>query len=231
MSGTGFYTYLKDAIVRRLGTQPNGDSTIIVENEPNPLFNVQQNFNENFAIVYGVSGNVELKIKDNWRFKAGMNFTKGRSQLIVDSPNGTSAPLDTLVPLDHIPPRYGQAGLQFKKGRFKIEGIARFAAAKPFSEFAVTSAIFDDNKNLILDRGGSSDNIEFTPQRLDENGDLQHIGSLAWTTYNVYSSFKLSRQVTVNLAVENLLDTHYLPFSSGISAPGRNLILTIRGKF
>ena len=231
LSGTGFYTYLKDAIVRRLGTQPNGDSTIIVENEPNPLFNVQQNFNENFAIVYGISGNVEFKIKDNWRFKAGMNFTKGRSQLIVDSPNGTFAPLDTLVPLDHIPPRYGQAGLQFKKGRFKIEGIARFAAAKPVSEFAVTSAIFDDNKNLILDRGGSSDNIEFTPLRPDENGDLQHIGSLAWTTYNIYSSYKLSRQVTVNLAVENLLDTHYLPFSSGISAPGRNLILTIRGKF
>jgi len=33
------------------------------------------------------------------------------------------------------------------------------------------------------------------------------------------------------LAAENLMDLHYLPFSSGISAPGRNFILTIRGKF
>jgi len=231
LSGTGFYTYLKDAIVRRLGTQPNGDSTIIVENEPNPLFNVQQNINQNYATVFGISGNVEFKIKDAWRLKAGMNYTKGRSQLIVDSPGGTTPPLDTLVPLDHIPPRYGQIGLLYKKGRFKIEGIARFAAAKPISEYAVTSANYDINKNLILDRGGSSDNIEFTPYHLDDNGEIQHLGSLAWTTYNLYSSFKLNRHLTINLAAENLMDLHYLPFSSGISAPGRNLILTIRGKF
>lgn len=231
VSGTGFYTYLKDAIVRRLGTQPNGDSTILVENEPNPLFNVQQNVNENYAIVYGISGNIELKIKDNWRFKAGMNYTQGRSQLLVDSPEGIGSPIDTLVPLTHIPPRYGQIGLLFKKGPFKIEGVARFAAAKPINEYGVTSANFDANKNLILDRGGSSDNVEFTPYRLSEDGEIQYIGSLAWTTYNLYSSFKLSPQITINLAVENLMDINYLPFSSGISAPGRNLILTVRGKF
>lgn len=231
LSGTGFYTYLRDAIVRRLGTQPNGDSTIIVENEPNPLFNVQQNVNENYAIVYGISGNVELKIKDSWRLKAGMNYTKGRSQLIIDSPDSTVPPLDTLVPLAHIPPRYGQVGLLFKKGGFKIEGIARFAAAKPFSEYAVTAANFDANKNLILDRGGSSDNIEFTPFHIGDDNEIQHVGSLAWTTYNIYSSFKLSQKIIVNLAVENLMDLHYLPFSSGISAPGRNFILTLRGKF
>jgi len=231
LSGTGFYTYLKDAIIRRLGTQPNGDSTIIVGSEPNPLFNVQQNFNQNYAIVYGFSGNLEFKIKDNWRLKAGMNYTKGCSQLIIDSPGGMVPALDTLVPLDHIPPRYGQVGLMYKKGRFKIEGVARFAAAKPFSEYAVTGGIYDANKNLILERGGSSDNIEFTPFVLDEDGEVQHLGSLAWTTYNLYSSFKLSQQITVNLAVENLMDLHYLPFASGISAPGRNFILTVRGKF
>ncbi len=231
MSGTGFYTYLKDAIVRRLSTQPNGDSTIIVENEPNPLFNVQQNINQNYAIVYGWSGNIEFKIKDTWRLKAGMSYTKGRSQLIIDSPGGTVPPLDTLVPLAHIPPRYGQVGLMYKKGRFKIEGIARFAAEKPFSEYAVTSANYDTNKNLILERGGSSDNIEFTPHQLNENGEIQYLGALGWTTYNLYSSLKLSQQITVNLAVENLIDLNYIPFSSGIGAPGRNFILTIRGKF
>ena len=231
LSGTGFYTYLKDAIVRRSGTQPNGDSTIIVENEPNPLFNVQQNVNQNYAVVYGVSGNIEFKIKNRWRLKAGMNYTKGRSQLVVYEPGEALSVLDTLVPLDHIPPRYGQIALMYKKGPFKIEGIARFAAEKPFSEYAVTSANYDANKNLILERGGSSDNIEFTPYRFNENGEFQYIGSLAWTTYNLYSSFKLSSKITVNLAVENLMDLHYLPFSSGISAPGRNFILTVRGKF
>lgn len=231
LSGTGFYTYLKDAIVRRLSTQPNGDSTILVENEPNPLFNVQQNINQNYAIVYGVSGNLVFKIKDVWRLKAGMNYTQGRSQLLIPSPAGTNTTIDTLVPLAHIPPRYGQVGLLFKKKRFKIEGVARFAAAKPLNEYAVTAANFDDNKNLILDRRGSSDNPEFTPFILNEDGDIEHVGSLAWTTYNIYSSFKLSKQISIDLAVENITDLHYLPFSSGISAPGRNFILTVRGKF
>jgi len=231
LSGTGFYTYLKDAIVRRLSTQPNGDSTIIVENEPNPLFNVQQNVNQSYAIVYGVSGNLVFKIKDVWRLKAGMNYTQGRSQLLVPSPGGNVPAIDTLVPLAHIPPRYGQVGLLFKKKRFKIEGVIRFSAAKPLSEYAVTTANYDDNKNLILDRRGSSDNPEFTPFLVDDNGNINHVGSLAWTTYNLYSSFQLSKQISINLAVENLTDLHYLPFSSGISAPGRNFILTVRGKF
>lgn len=231
VSGTGFYTQLKDAIVRRLGTQPNGDSTIIVENEPNPLFIVQQNFNVNTAKVHGWSANMRLNLKDRWILKGGINRTIGRTTIDIENAGDSSPAQDTIVPLAHIPPMYGRLGLMYKSKRFRIEGVMNFAAAKPITEYAVTSASYNGNKNIVLDRGGTSDNPEYTPYYLDENGDVQYVGALGWTTYNIYSSLKLSKAISVDLAVENILDTHYIPFSSGVSAPGVNFILTLRGKF
>ena len=35
----------------------------------------------------------------------------------------------------------------------------------------------------------------------------------------------------INFAIENIMDTHYRPFSSGVSAAGRNFLMTFRTKF
>ncbi|HMO40105.1 MAG TPA: TonB-dependent receptor, partial [Saprospiraceae bacterium] len=35
----------------------------------------------------------------------------------------------------------------------------------------------------------------------------------------------------LNVGVENLTDLRYRPYSSGITAPGRNLILALRARF
>ena len=112
----------------------------------------------------------------------------------------------TTTPLAHIPPLYGMTSLSYTGKRFKVEALVRFNAKKPLSEYAPP---------------GSSDNEdEATPE-----------GALAWTTYNLYTSFKISEAFNVNLAVENILDLHYRPFSSGISAPGRNFIISVSGAF
>ena len=109
-------------------------------------------------------------------------------------------------PLAHIPPTYGQTSLTYKRNKFKIEGVINYNAKKPLSEYGPP---------------GSSDNEdEATPE-----------GSLAWQTYNLYSSFKLNEKYSVNLAMENIFDIHYRPFGSGVSAPGRNFIVSIRGEF
>ena len=109
-------------------------------------------------------------------------------------------------PLAHIPPTYGQTSLTYKRNKFKIEGVVSYNAKKPLSEYGPP---------------GSSDNEDrATPE-----------GTLAWTTYNIYSSFKLNEKYTINLAAENILDIHYRPFASGVSAPGRNFIVSVRGEF
>jgi hemoglobin/transferrin/lactoferrin receptor protein len=107
-------------------------------------------------------------------------------------------------PLAHIPPVYGSSVLTYTRDRFRIRGSVRFNGAKPLSEY----------------RLGASDNEELaTPD-----------GALAWTVYSLFSSYELNQRVRIQLGIENLTDLHYRPFSAGVSAPGRNFILSVYWK-
>jgi hemoglobin/transferrin/lactoferrin receptor protein len=116
--------------------------------------------------------------------------------------------IDTLEqPLAHIPPIYGKTSLLFKTDRIQLEGVVRYNDAKPLKEYGPV---------------GSADN---------EDEAITGVGTLGWTTYNFYSSYKFNDRLTFNFAVENILDTHYRPFASGVSAAGRNFIISMRGSF
>jgi hemoglobin/transferrin/lactoferrin receptor protein len=56
-------------------------------------------------------------------------------------------------------------------------------------------------------------------------------GSLAWYTLNLRGQYTLTDWLTMNAALENILDHHYRTYSSGISAPGRNFIISIKASF
>lgn len=62
----------------------------------------------------------------------------------------------------------------------------------------------------------------------DEKGNPY---SPAWYTLNFKMSHEISRGITVNAGVENLTDQRYRPYSSGLSAAGRNFIFSVQGKF
>ncbi len=107
------------------------------------------------------------------------------------------------TPLAHIPPTYGQAGLKFENTKYSLRAIYRYNGFKSIDDF-----------------GGSVDNPDLaTP-----------IGSLAWSTLNFYGSYHINPDLSLSLSLENLTDKHYRPFASGISAPGRNVVISIRGK-
>jgi hemoglobin/transferrin/lactoferrin receptor protein len=112
--------------------------------------------------------------------------------------------LDGNSPLAHIPPLYGNVGIKYQPGDFSVSGIWRFNAAKDLEDF-----------------GGSADNPEFATS----------VGSLGWSTFNVYTNYKINPLITVSVGLENIADTHYRPFASGVSAAGRNAILSVNGKF
>jgi hemoglobin/transferrin/lactoferrin receptor protein len=48
-------------------------------------------------------------------------------------------------------------------------------------------------------------------------------GMPAWETYNLKTSFTIVKGATLFVGVENILDTQYRLFASGINAPGRNI--------
>ena len=62
----------------------------------------------------------------------------------------------------------------------------------------------------------------------DKNGNPY---SPAWWTLNLMISYNLKNWATINFGLENILDNRYRPYSSGIVAPGRNLITGLRVNF
>lgn len=232
ISSTGFYTFLRDAIVRRSFRLPDGSNVVTLDDE---LLTTQANINAETARVYGFSGNIEFNIGDTWAIKSGINYTYGKSESRFE----LSENLDTLltVPMAHIPPMYGQTSISWtsKNKKLKLAAIAQYNGLKPAEDYNVSDVALDSNGDLVLKKGGSSDNIDlaYSHFEMDEEGDqvLVQDGSLAWTTYDLYTSWQISKKYSINLALENILDVHYRTFSSGVSAPGRNFIITFRGNF
>lgn len=228
VSATAFYTRLRNAIVRENFQLPDGASSFISQSD---TFFVQTNINADQARIYGLSGNLQLSIGKNWRLLSGLNFTKGRRAL-QQSDIGGGMSIDTLVPMDHIPPMYGRTSLQYQFGDLRFEAALRYNSRKKASEYAISSYRYDANCGLRAEREGTADNIE---QGVITNPadpcDSPFLGVYGWTTLNFYVSYGLNSLFTLNLGMENITDIHYRSFASGLSAPGRNIILAFRGQF
>ena len=52
-----------------------------------------------------------------------------------------------------------------------------------------------------------------------------------WYTLNVYSEYQIAQNWKATAALENITDQRYRPYSSGISAAGRNLIMALKYTF
>lgn len=261
VSATGFYTYLKDAISRRNAPLPDPTGTIPYEERfflaeydtlvstgqiDTTKYVTQANLNAENGYVLGFSGNVMLRLNRNFEIKASINQTLGRISYrdsIYNFNQDTQqeefiAKLDTLVPLDHIPPTYGQIGLTYKTDKLKLAFVTRFVGAKKVKDYAINAFFYNQTKERIdFDRSGSTDNIDegptdytFDPET-NEIISEEYLGTYAYTLLNLYADWQFSERFSLNLAVENIMDTHYRPFASGVSGAGRNFIIALRGKF
>ena len=56
-------------------------------------------------------------------------------------------------------------------------------------------------------------------------------GTPSWYTINLYYSYKLDDNFTCSLGIKNIFDMHYKTFGSGLSASGRNFILSLYSNF
>jgi len=222
LSGTAFYTYLRDAIVRTDFPLPDGSFTLQLEDEN---LSTIANVNAENAFIYGTSANLKINFTNTLSLHSTLNWTYGR-QLFVYQDRVTDRELK--VPLSHIPPLYGRTSLKYENKGFSIEGVLRYNGAKMLENYAVRSVQPDPlDRGLVFLRDGTSDNLEQTP--LCEE-DTFCLGTPAWMTYNLYASYQLN-SFTLQLGMENITDVHYRSFASGVSSAGRNLILALRGSF
>jgi hemoglobin/transferrin/lactoferrin receptor protein len=108
-------------------------------------------------------------------------------------------------PLDHVPPLFGQTSLRGEFKKLRVELWAQYNGWKRLRDYSPSG----------------EDNLQYaTPD-----------GMPAWWTLNLRAAYQFSRFGQVQVALDNLLDRHYRYFSSGVSAPGRNLSVTLRGNF
>jgi hemoglobin/transferrin/lactoferrin receptor protein len=108
-------------------------------------------------------------------------------------------------PLDHIPPLFAKSELQWKKNKHSI----RFYS------------LFNDWKRVDEYSNNGSDNLN----------EATEDGNPRWWTLNLSYVAKISTTTTVQLALENILDVHYKTYSSAISSPGRNVIISLNSSF
>lgn len=111
-------------------------------------------------------------------------------------------------PLDHIAPLFGKAGGIFRTGKFSAEVFTLFNAAKDSSNYNLRG---EDNQVYSADPVNG-----YTP---------------AWLTANLRAAYEITNHATVQFAVENITDKFYRVFASGLGAPGRNFVITLRAKF
>lgn len=109
------------------------------------------------------------------------------------------------IPLDHIPPVYGRTGFTYQQQKFR-------------GEFSV---LYNGWKRLEDYRLNAEDNEAYATSD----------GMPAWYTLNARASYQVHENVQLMVGLENILDANYRVFASNISGAGRNVTLTLRGRF
>jgi hemoglobin/transferrin/lactoferrin receptor protein len=215
---TAYHSWLSQAIIRRNGFLPNGQSFFVSRGDT--LF-VQTNVNAESARIYGMDLDAWVTIGQGWRLGSAFHYLRGRRDQLA--PDG--AVLD--LPQDHIPPPYGQTSLSWAGNGWDLSCRLRYQLAKHPEDYAVGAIFGIAADGYFLDRLGTADNLELTPLR----PDITFAGSLAWWTINLYATYELNDHWSLRLKGENLLDRHYREFASGVSAAGIDIGFGITGKW
>lgn len=106
------------------------------------------------------------------------------------------------APLDHIPPVYGRFGFRWHVPEAGVEGFMLFNGKKKLEDYNLEG----------------EDNLQYAPRD----------GMPAWLTLHLRGSYRLNRHIALQAGIDNILDSQYRTFASGINGPGRNFWVTAR---
>jgi hemoglobin/transferrin/lactoferrin receptor protein len=108
-------------------------------------------------------------------------------------------------PMDHIPPVFGKSSLSYAEPKLGLEFYMMYNGWKRIEDY----------------NPDGEDNAQYaTPD-----------GMPCWITLNARAGYRFNDHLSLQLGVENLLDRNYRYFASGFSAPGRNVIISLRSGF
>jgi hemoglobin/transferrin/lactoferrin receptor protein len=108
-------------------------------------------------------------------------------------------------PLRHTTPLFGNASVYYNSNKIQSEFFVRFNGKRKFEDLPPS----ERNKPQLYSAYGSP----------------------AWYTLNLRLRYQIKTNLSLNSALENILDHHYRTYSSGISAPGRNFVISLKANF
>jgi hemoglobin/transferrin/lactoferrin receptor protein len=106
------------------------------------------------------------------------------------------------VPLDHIPPVYGKTGINFSHNFLSVDCYALYNGWKKLADY----------------NPYGEDNLQYA----------SNWGMPSWMTINLNTNWSITKSFKAQVALENIFDTNYRVFASGINGAGRNLVLKLR---
>ncbi len=193
---TGYYTLLKDALVRRDFTL-NGKDSIMYDGTLSKVEAIQ---NAAQATVYGIQTGIEVKLPYGFNLSSRFNFQKGEEEL----DDGTTSPSR------HAAPWFGTSRLTYTNEDLMLQFYVNYCGERKFEEMPEE----EKGKDYLY--------------AIDANGNPF---SPSWYTMNFKVSYQINKNFMVNGGIENLTDIRYRPYSSGLVAPGRSFILSMKAIF
>lgn len=153
------------------------------------------------AYVYGVQAGAEISFGKGFGMSSKISFQKGEEQNE-----------DSLIyyPKPHVAPLFGSTHLTYVRKKLKLDLYAQYNKKMEFSDLPLVDRT--DNVPYAKDAKG----LPFTP---------------GWYTLNLKAAYYINKNIALNAGIENITDQLYRPYSSGISASGRNFILSLRTQF
>ena len=112
--------------------------------------------------------------------------------------------------LRHAAPAYGNTHLIYKKEKLTLAAFVEYNGQFDFEDLAPSQ-----QNNAFL-------------YAADKNGNPY---APKWHTLNLSAQYRYSTTLQLNATLENITDKRYRPYSSGLSAPGRNLIVAATYRF
>jgi hemoglobin/transferrin/lactoferrin receptor protein len=169
-------------------------------------------FNGEDSILYnGEMCKVEAVTNAGSARAYGFNFTlqakTSEHTLIKSSFNITEGKEQGDIPLRHAAPPFGSLHFMLDYPKLESDFYLTFNGAKPFDKMPPSEI----EKSYIY--------------ATDENGNPWSPG---WYTLNLKISYCIAGRFTIYVGAENILDHRYRPYSSGITAPGRNFIISAK---
>lgn len=176
-------------------------------------------FNGNDSILYeGTMSNVvaiqNLSDAYVYGFQAGFDLIiyKGLSLTSAISwQKGFELEIDTnaYFPISHIAPLFGRTALKYKQRHLLLECYAVY-----HGEMSADDLPYGERNDLVYAKDNEGRN--YTP---------------SWYTLNFKASYFFNKHLSMNAGIENITDQLYRVFGSGITAPGRNYMISVKASF